>query len=49
VQAGDILAIASRTETLIEDASLFGSEVSDRLSWVSGFSWGLYLVSWELV
>jgi putative transport protein len=29
VQAGDILAIASRTETLIEDAGLFGVEVSD--------------------
>jgi putative transport protein len=29
VQAGDVLAIASRTETLIEDASLFGLEVSD--------------------
>ena len=29
VQSGDILAIASRTETLIEDSSLFGIEVSD--------------------
>lgn len=29
IQAGDILAIASRTETLIEDANLFGVEVSD--------------------
>jgi putative transport protein len=29
IQPGDILAIASRTETLIEDSSLFGVEVSD--------------------
>ena len=29
IQKGDILAIASRTETLIEDANLFGVEVSD--------------------
>ena len=29
IQPGDILAIASRTETLIADASLFGVEVSD--------------------
>lgn len=29
IQPADILAIASRTETLIEDSSLFGVEVSD--------------------
>jgi putative transport protein len=29
IQPGDVLAIASRTETLIQDASLFGVEVAD--------------------
>jgi putative transport protein len=29
IQQGDVLAVASRTETLIQDASLFGVEVAD--------------------